>query len=67
MNDTPLLDAKDVKRLLKCSLPLVYKIADKGRIPCIRIPCPGLGTRKKELVRFKMDDVKAFVEANYRR
>ena len=62
-----LLKAKEVKQLLRCSLPLVYKLADRGQIPSIRIPCPGLGTRKKELVRFKRDDVMEFIQAHYRR
>jgi len=58
----PLLDAKQVKHLLKVSLPLVYKLADQGRLPCVRIPCPGEGTKKtRTLVRFKLDDVTEFV------
>jgi len=39
-----LLDAKEVKRILKCSLPLVYKMAERGQIPCVRWQCPGNGT-----------------------
>jgi hypothetical protein len=35
----PLLDAKDVRKILRCSLPLIYKMADRGQIPCVRIPC----------------------------
>jgi len=66
-NVEPLLDAKQVKVLLRCSLPLIYKMAERGQIPSIRIPCPGLGTRKKELVRFKRDDVMEFIQAHYRR
>jgi hypothetical protein len=62
-----LLDAKDVKRMLKVSLPLVYKLADQGRLPCIRIPCLGEGTDKpRSLVRFKVEDVHRFVEEHYR-
>jgi len=62
-----LLNASDVKKMLRCSLPLVYKMANERRIPCVRIPCPTLGTRKKELVRFKFEDVATFIEANYQR
>ncbi len=63
----PLLDAKEVKRLLRCSLPLVYKLADQRRLPCVRIPCPGNGTNKRQnLVRFKRDDVYSFIEEHYR-
>ncbi len=63
----PLLDAKQVKILLRCSLPLIYKMAERGQIPSIRISCPGLGTRKKEMIRFKCADVLEFIQAHYRR
>jgi len=45
----PLLDAKSVKKLLRVSLPWVYKAVNQGLIPCIRIPCPGEGTKSKGL------------------
>jgi hypothetical protein len=62
----PLLDAKQVKRLLRCSLPLVYKLADQGRLPCVRIPCPGKGQVKpRTLVRFKLEDLTHFVDQHY--
>jgi len=61
----PLLDAKEVKRILRCSLPLIYKMADRGQIPCVRIPCPGAG-KPKSLLRFKKIDVISFIENNYR-
>jgi hypothetical protein len=62
----PLLDAKEVKRLLRCSLPLVYKMAGRGQIPCVRIPCPGEGLQKpRSLVRFKKNDVLMFIEKHY--
>jgi len=60
-----LLNAQDVKKMLRCSIALVYKMADQGRISCIRIPCPTLGTKKKELVRFKLEDVQGFIEKYY--
>jgi Helix-turn-helix domain len=59
-----LLDAKEVKRLLRCSLALVYNLADRGQIPCIRIPCPGSG-KPKSLLRFKRIDVIQFIERHY--
>jgi excisionase family DNA binding protein len=66
-NIEPLLDAKDVKRLLHCSLPLVYKWASSGKLPAVRIPCPGEGTkRQRDLVRFKKADVLRFIEEHYR-
>ena len=61
-----LLDAKDVRRMLKVSLPLVYKLAEQGRLPCVRWECPGKGTKKpRTMVRFKLSDVYAFIEAHY--
>jgi hypothetical protein len=57
-----LLDAKQVKKLLRVSLPLVYKMAERGQLPCIRWECPGSGTRKKTVVRFELESVMAFIE-----
>ena len=63
----PLLDAKEVKRLLRCSLPLVYKLAERGQLPCVRWECPGDGKAKaRTMVRFKQCDVIEFVEKHYR-
>jgi len=62
----PLLNAQEVRRLLRCSLPWIYKAADRGLIPCVRIPCPGEGRRKeRSIVRFKREDVFAFIENHY--
>ena len=62
----PLLSAKEVRRLLRCSLPLVYRMAERGQIPCVRVPCPGEGTQKSRyLVRFKQSDVINFIEKHY--
>ena len=65
MEDLNLLNPRDVQKILKCSLPLIYKLAEQGRIPHIRIPCPGDGERKKSLVRFKKEDVLAFIDRFY--
>jgi hypothetical protein len=63
-----LLNAKDVRRMLKVSLPLIYKLAEQGRLPCVRIPCPGEGLQKpRTVVRFKAEDVLEFIEKHYRR
>jgi hypothetical protein len=63
----PLMDAQDVRRVLRCSLPLVYKWADQGRLPAVRIPCPGVGKeRQRTMVRFKAKDVQRFIEEHYR-
>jgi hypothetical protein len=62
----PLLDAREVRKLLKCSLPLVYKMADRGQLPCVRWPCPGQGEEKaRTMVRFKREDIFKFIESNY--
>jgi len=58
----PLLTAKDVKTLLKCSLPLVYKMADRGQLPCVRWDCQGNGNRSKTVVRFKKSAILDFIE-----
>jgi len=62
-----LLDAHEVKCLLKCSLSLVYRLAERGQIPCIRWKCPGEGKKKpRTMVRFKIKDIFDFIERNYR-
>jgi hypothetical protein len=62
-----LLDAKEVKKILKCSLPLIYKMAERGQLPCVRWKCPGEGEKKRRtMLRFKMDDIRNFIESNYR-
>ena len=61
-----LLDAKEVKRILKVSLPFVYKLAERGQLPCVRIPCMGGGKRARTVIRFKLADVQSFIEQHYR-
>jgi len=61
-----LLDAKDVRKILKCSLPLIYKMAARGQLPCVRWDSPGEGTsRPRTSVRFKLDDILEFIEHHY--
>ena len=57
-----LLNAKDVARLLKVSLPLIYKMADRGQLACVRWDCPGQGGRKKTTVRFELEALRDFIE-----
>jgi hypothetical protein len=58
-----LLDAADLRRILKCSLPYVYKLAERGQIPCVRVPCPGRGGEiRRTVVRFRPSDVGAFIQ-----
>ena len=62
---TPLLTPKDTKIILNISLPYVYRLAERGQLPCVRWPAPGDGTRKKTVVRFKIEDVQKFIEDSY--
>jgi hypothetical protein len=61
-----LLSPKDVRKILKCSLPLIYKMASRGQLPCVRWSAPGEGKRKKTTVRFELEAVRAFIEAHRR-
>jgi hypothetical protein len=61
-----LLTAKDVKKILRCSLPLVYRMADRGQLPCVRWECPGEGKRKKTMLRFEPEAIREFIE-NHRK
>ena len=59
----PLLTAKDVKRLLGVSLPLVYLMAERKQLSCVRWDCPGQGgKRKRQTLRFRLTDVIAFID-----
>jgi len=63
----PLLDAKQVQKILRVSLPLIYKMADRGQLPCIRWECPGEGKIKpRTTVKFKLEDIMAFIEKHHR-
>ena len=61
----PLLKAEQVMQLIGCSLAWVYKAAGNGTLPCVRIPCPGSGKMKKDMVRFKIEDIREFIEKHY--
>jgi len=68
LNVSDLITARDVAKRLRVSLPYIYKIAAAGRLPCIRIPCPGEGQKKEQtLVRFKPEDVDEFIEKHAQR
>lgn len=65
-NIEPLLDAKEVKKLLRCSLPYIYKAAEEGLLPSVRIPCETRGKKPRNLIRFKRGDIFSFIERHYR-
>ena len=60
-----LLKAEDVRKILNVSLPYVFKLAERKKLPCVRYP--GLGEKsKKDLLRFKKQDVLGFIERHYK-
>ena len=62
-----LLTAKEVKGILKVSLPCVYKMAARRQIPSVKWSAPvENGKRPKTTTRFKRSDVQAFIEDHYR-
>jgi hypothetical protein len=61
-----LLTPKEVQRMLKVSLSLVYRMADRGQLPCVRWDAPGVGKRKKTMVRFEKEVVIDFIKTHRR-
>jgi predicted DNA-binding transcriptional regulator AlpA len=60
----PLLDAKDVKSVLNIALPTVYKMVERGQLPCVQWEGPGPGTRRKTTIRFRKKDILDFIESH---
>jgi len=61
-----LLTARDVSKILRVSLPAVYKMAERKQLKCVRWDCPGEGEVKpRTMVRFKEVDILEFVENHY--
>ena len=58
----PLLNPKDVAKLLKLSVPFVYKAAETGRLPAIRIPYEGKTGKVKYITRFEPDEIARFMQ-----
>ncbi len=65
MTPEPLLTAKDVRRILNCSLPLVYRLAECGQLRCVRWECMGNGKKPRTMIRFKQGDVMGFIADHY--
>ena len=61
-----LLTAKQVRKILQCSLSMVYKLADKGLIGSVPMPT-ALESGGRGMVRFTLDDVLAFIGKHHRR
>jgi len=59
-----LLKADDVRKILNVSLPYVFKLVERQKLPCVRYP--GLGeNNKKNLLRFKREVILKFIERCY--
>lgn len=58
-----LLTAKNVSKILRVSLPLIYRMAERKQLKCVRWDCPGNGAEKtRTTVRFKLEDIQEFIE-----
>lgn len=65
--DIELLTPKETAKIFKCSLAMIYKMADRGQLPCFKIPCLGDGVEKpRSMLRFKFDDVVNFLKDHYK-
>ncbi len=53
----PLLDAQDVKKLLNVALATVYKMAERGQLPCVKWVIDASGKRPKSVIRFKKEEL----------
>jgi len=61
-----LLPPKEVQVTLKCSLAYVYKLVDRGHLPCVSFPNMGEGIEKpRSMIRFKRSDVVKFIDEYY--
>jgi hypothetical protein len=62
-----LLTPKEARKILKVSLAMIYRMASRGQLPCVRWECP-MGEdskRQKTMVRFKKEDLIEFVKNHY--
>jgi len=58
-----LLKAKDVQRMLGVSLAMVYHMAERGQLPCVRWKCPGEGTEKpRTALRFEPERIRLWIQ-----
>ena len=58
-----LLKPKQAAKLLNVSQSLIYSMAERGQLPCVRWDSPSAdGKRKKTTVRFHPEDVWTFIE-----
>ena len=63
-----LLTPKEVRPLLKVSLPTVYNLVDRGQLPAVIWDAPNsVGKKKQRTIRIKRSDVFDFIERNYQK
>ena len=57
-----LLTTKQVAKLLNVSIPLIYRMADRGQLPCVSWPCVGEGEKRaRNTVRFDLAEIIDFI------
>lgn len=61
-DELQLLKAKDVQRLLSCSLSTVYALAERGQLRSVRWSAPD--NANKFTTRFRLCDVRDFIESH---
>jgi hypothetical protein len=54
---------KEFMKHLSTSLSFIYKLADTGRVPVVRIP--SMGKNRKDLIRFRWTDIYNFIDNHY--
>ena len=64
-NDDYLMNAEDAAELLACSIPYVYKLAQRGKITAVRWPrLNSEGETKGYFLRYQKSDLLKFIEQN---
>jgi len=64
-DNNQLLKPAEAARFLAVSQSFTYKLADQGRIPCVKIPMECENGKQKHMLRFKYCDLLAFTDRYY--
>lgn len=61
-----LLTVKEVSKILRVSIPGVYKMAHRKQIPCVQWESPKgeESTRLKTVLRFEPEAIREFIESH---
>lgn len=62
-DEIELLTATDVSKILKCSLSLVYVMAERQQLPCVR----WAAGKSKKMLRFRRGDLIEFIQNAYQK